>query len=103
MYQGELKLYRAVMLQAAQDIADSNQHRRGGNRIGNDSVRALQSHHSALRWVADDADYPFSFRNCCQVLGVDFRRARQHLTRLATFEVCGRREFFSAALQGRAA
>ncbi|HTY54158.1 MAG TPA: hypothetical protein VMB26_03100 [Candidatus Binataceae bacterium] len=103
MYESELKLYRAVMLQAAQDIADSNQSRRDGNRIGNDSVRALQSHHSALRWITDDADYPFSFRNCCQVLGVDFRRARRHLIRLSSFEVTGRREFFSAAMQGWAA
>jgi hypothetical protein len=103
MHQGELKLYRAVMLQAAQDIADSNQTRHGGNRPGNGFVKAVQRHYSALQWLADDADYPFSFRNCCQVLGLNFRCAREHLTRLTNFEVSGRREFFSAALEGWAA
>jgi hypothetical protein len=102
MHQGELKLYRAVLLQAAQDIADSDQ-TRDGKRSGNDSVMAVQSHYAALQWVADDADYPFSFRNCCQVLGLNFSRARQHLIRLARFEVTGRREFISTTLQGWAA
>jgi len=103
MFPSELKLYRAVMLQAAQDIADSKQSRHADNRFPNDSVRALQSHHAALRWLADDAEYPFSFRNCCQVLGLNFRSARQHLMRLTNFQVSGRREFFSAALHGWAA
>jgi len=102
MHQGELKLYRAVMLQAAQDIADSNQVRHR-ERLGNGSIRAMQSHYSALQWLADDADYPFSFRNCCQVLGLNTRRAREHLIRLANFEVSGRREFYGAALEGWAA
>ncbi len=98
---GELKLYRAVMLQAAQDIADSNL---SGDRNGHDvaCTGTAQSHHSALRWLADDADYPFSFRDCCQVLGFDPRRTRKYLMRLAGLKTSGRRAFFSAALEGLA-
>lgn len=99
--QGELKLYRAVMLQAAQDIADSNL---SGDRNGHGvaCAGAVQGHHSALRWLADDADYTFSFRDCCHVLGFDPRRTRKYLMRLAGLKTSGRRAFFSAALEGLA-
>ena len=99
--QGELKLYRAVMLQAAQDIADSNLSG-DPDRNGVARAAAVRSHQSALRWLDDDADYPFSFRNCCQVLGFDPRRTRQSLMRLAGLKTSGRRAFFSAALEGLA-
>lgn len=99
--QGELKLYRAVMLQAAQDIADSNL---SGDPDRNDAslAAAVRSHQSALRWLDDEADYPFSFRNCCQVLGFDPRCTRKSLMRLAGLKTSGRRAFFSAALEGLA-
>ena len=99
--QGELKLYRAVMLQAAQDIADSNLSG-DSDRNGATRAAAVRSHQSALRWLDDAADYPFSFRNCCQVLGFDPRRTRQSLMRLAGLKTSGRRAFFSAALEGLA-
>ncbi len=99
--QGEIKLYRAVMLQAAQDIADSNP-TCDSDRNGVARAAAANSHRAALRWLADDADYPFSFRDCCHVLGFDPRRTRKYLMRLADLKTAGRRAFFAAALEGLA-
>ncbi len=99
MHKGELKLYRAVMLQAAQDIADSSL-LSSLDSSGMPRVPNVQSHFSALQWLADDADYPFSFCDCCYALGLDPHRARQSLSRLARFGLCGRQAVFSAALEG---
>ncbi len=99
--QGEIKLYRAVMLQAAQDIADSNP-TCASDRNGVTRAAVAKSNRSALRWLADEADYPFSFRDCCHVLGFDPRRTRKYLMRLAGLKISGRRAFFTAALEGLA-
>ncbi len=102
MQQGEIKLYSAVMIQAAFDIADLS--RASDPTYGHGTgVRNLRrGQFSAMRWVADSADYPFSFRNCCQVLGIEPRRARQRLMRLAGLALPARQASLSVPKGGLA-
>jgi hypothetical protein len=82
MQQPETRLYRAVVLQAVADIA--------GPRLGSEGATGrwpLLSAERRLRqrafeWVLDDADYPFSFRDCCRVLGLAAQRGREGLVQM---------------------
>src|SRR3989442_14883240 len=79
MEPGELRLYRAVMLQTLRDVADVPN---GGCSPARASA-ALRLKQRAMQWVEDDARYAFSFRDCCRVLGLNLQRARSVLGRIA--------------------
>lgn len=82
MQQPEIRLYRAVVLQAVADIS--------GPRMGTGAAAGRwplasaerRCRQRAFEWVLDDADYPFSFRDCCRVLGLAAQRGREGLVQM---------------------
>jgi hypothetical protein len=73
----EICLYRAVMLQTIKDIVDARRPQPG--------TTAIRRGDRAMSWIDDDGHYPFSFRDCCRTLGIEYRQARKTIQDLKQF------------------
>ena len=82
MSRSEHNLYVAVVMQALEDLAGITR-RAATEAPATEPPVAKQPppriRENALRWLCDDDDYPFSFRDCCRVLRLNPVSSRRHL------------------------